>query len=460
MPVSIIRRRDGSHQLLVGQGAVPTPPAPEAAPRQAAGADRAMTVGRVVLSGDKQGGVRHGRDPLIYYECNGVVIDARTWRTLAIPPNAFNDRPSTKDVDGFLAESLYDIIRVDDGTVVTLYCWDHPTDGPVWAIASSNGYDVSSLCWIGPLTYAEIFHDLAQRLYPGFVAEAGLTLERRADGTTRLNFTQLGRSRCYTVGFRHHNFHPMTADPERIWQIQSADITGATPQVAYSGRGRGLPGIPDQHLYPDGFLGGAPTLEALRAAGGDAIPQATAFIAQCAALGPPAPPELPAALNYGYILRSRDPARTKDHSNIIVGTPLLGRIRKIVYERAPRSVRDSLTADDRLEYNAMQAFLTASARADFLALYPGWAGRFLAYEEFVNNVIQLVIHTIRQRATAGAHEAALKTPTSQVARAILDHISRFEQLMPFHKDTESVVRDYVVTPDYAFLFLRAMRAAR
>ena len=422
-----------------------------------------MTVGRVVLSGDKQGSVRHGRDPPIYYECNGVVIDARTWRTLAIPPNAFNDRPSTKDVDGFLAEGLYDIIRIDDGTVVTLYCWDHPTDGPVWAIASSNGYDVSSLCWIGPLTYAEIFHDLAQRLYPGFVSETGLKLERPADGTTRLSFAQLDRSRCYTVGFRHHNFHPMTADPERIWQIQSADITGATPRVTYSGRGRGLPGIPDQHLCPDGCLGAAPSLEALRAAGSSAIPQATAFIAQSAALGPPRPPparELPAALNYGYILRSRDPARTKDHSNIIVGTPLLGRIRKIVYERAPRAVRDSLTADDRLEYNAMQAFLTASARADFLALYPGWAGRFLAYEEFVKNVIQLVVHTVRQRATAGAHEAALKTPTSQVARAILDHISRFEQLMPFHKDTESIVRDYVVTPDYAFLFLRAMRAAR
>ena len=414
-----------------------------------------MTVGRLVLSSDRRGGRNQGRVAPISYECNGLVVDARTWSVLAVPPNAFNGRPTARAVDAALVDNAYDIIRVDDGTVVTLYCWDHPTNGPTWSLASSNGYDVSSLHWIGPLTYAAVFHDLAQRLYPEFIAATGMGLKTHADGTTCLTFTDLDTARCYTVGFRHHNFHPLKADPERIWQIQSADVSGELPVVTFSGHGYGLPGIPDQVLYPRDFLGTTLSIESLRATGADALSRATAYIAQ---LKPGEDKVVSEELNYGYILRSRDPARTREDSDILIETPLLARIRKIVYERAPRVVRDSLTAADRLEYNALRAFLTATERGDFLALYPDWATRFCAYEEFVNNVVHLVVHTSRQRAMgAASREPSLRSPTGQVARALLDHICRNEQLSPFHKDTESIVHDYVVSPEYAFLYLRAMR---
>jgi len=462
--VPVTRQADGSHRLALGSIFDPDFAEKQAPP------PREATVARLVLSGDKRGGgAARGRGTPLYYECNGLVIDARTWRALAVPPSAFNPRPATKAVDALLAEGLYDIIRVDDGTVVTLYSWQHPVDGAVWALASSNGYDVSSLCWIGQLTYAEVFYDITSRLYPAFGAATGMSLERKEDGTTRLRFTSLDASRCYTVGFRHHNFHPLAADPERMWQIQCTDLSGATPTVVYSG---GLPAIPEQSLCADlaalaseaALAAGKPsdtplTVEGLRALGRDAFSRATAFIAGRAGSAPAAA-ALPAELNYGYILRSRDPSRTGEHSDILVETPLLERVRKFVYERAPRTVRDELTSADRLEYNAMRAYLTASERLDFLALYPNWVPRFQAFEEFVNNVVHLVIHAIRQRAMAPAsREPAMKSATGQVARALLDHICRYESLTAFHKDTESIVRDYVVNPEYAFLFLRAMRSA-
>jgi hypothetical protein len=458
LPVSFIRLPDGTHHLAIGELTRAGPP--QTSPQYEA------TVGRLVLSSDRRGGNSQGRDAPICYECNGLVVDARTWSVLACPPKAYNNRPAANIVNAALTDEMYDIIRVDDGTVVTLYCWDHPTDGPVWSLASSNGYDVSSLLWIGPLTYAAIFHDLTERLYPEFVAATGMGLDTHADGTTRLTFTNLDRNYCYTVGFRHHNFHPLKADPERMWQIQSADVSGDMPVVVFSGNGRGLPGIPDQVVYPSAEIacaGAPPSIEALRAAGSNALPRAAAYIAQLAA-GTPRVEKTPVTaseLNYGYILRSRDPARTRENSDILIETPLLARIRKIVYERAPRSVRDSLTATDRLEYNALRAFLTSTERGDFLALYPDWASRFCAYEEFINNIVHLVVHTSRQRAMAPAsREPSLKSPTGQVARALLDHICRFEQLSPFHKDTESIVHDYVVSPEYAFLYLRAMRGVR
>jgi len=473
----VIRRRDGTHHLNLGQLFEPEYKNEEHEDQP----DRKIIVGRIVLSVEK----RNQKASLERYiplrqECNGVVIDARTWRALVIPPSSFNPFPTTKVVDSYLAEDLYDVIRVDDGTVVTLYCWDHPEDGPVWALASSNGYDVSSLCWIGQITYAGVFHDLATRIYPEFVTVTGMTLKTAVDGSTHLEFANLDRSRCYTVGFRHHNFHPLEFDPERMWQIQSTDLSGESPVVIFSpdDESTGLPVIPKQNVCQDLAelaakaialeskdeeqpKGGVLTFKLLQALGSDAFSRATDYIADLAhrKVSQPDTNVLPEEINYGFILRSKNPAITGEYSDILVETYLLTRIRKIVYERAPRSVRDNLTPDDRLEYNAMRAYLTANSREEFLALYPQWVRQYQIYEEFVNNVIQTIIHATRQRAmTPASRVPALKSATGQVASALLNHISRYERITPFHKETESIVRDYVVNPEYAYLFLNAIRS--
>jgi hypothetical protein len=460
VPVTIIRQRDGTHVLAIGQ--TPGTPAAEARPAAVA---KSFTVGRLVLSVDKRGDDSKGFGAQLRSECNGVVIDARKWRALAIPPGAFSHNPATKAVNLALAQRLYDVIKVDDGTVVTLYSWDHPTDGPVWSLASSNGYDVSSLYWVGDLTYAEVFYDVARR-YATFLEATGMTLEPAESGA-RLNFAKLDRKRCYTVGFRHHNFHPMREDPERMWQIQSADTSNALPVVTFSEQGAGLPGIPNQCVLPDESVyarGAGITVEALRREGKDALSRAIAYVALAKGERDESPgvPRGPVAeIDYGFILRSRNAALTVGYSDCLIETPLLARIRKIAYEQAPRAVRDDLSRSDRLEYNSLRAFLTATDRADFLSLYPGWTSKFHAYGEFVDNVVHLVIHALRQREMAPAsREPALRSATGQIAKALLDHICRHEKLTAFHKDTEKCVRDYVVNPEYTFMFLRAMRAAR
>ena len=53
--------------------------------------------------------------------------------------------------------------------------------------------------------------------------------------------------------------------------------------------------------------------------------------------------------------------------------------------------------------------------------------------------------------------ASAPTATGRVAAALLEHISRCESVSAFHKDLESVVRDYVADPQYALLFMRACK---
>jgi hypothetical protein len=165
--------------------------------------------------------------------------------------------------------------------------------------------------------------------------------------------------------------------------------------------------------------------------------------------------------NYGFILRSRNPEATGVYSDILCESPLLRRVRQLVYQRPLRQVRDELDESSRLEYNALKAFLTTTDRDDFLALFPEFAPRFAIYQEFVDNVIHLILHMHRQNAMApssrSAEDKQPKTQTKTVARAMLIHILRHEKdFKAFHTDSRSIVHDFVVRPEYAVLYLRAI----
>ena len=454
----IYRQRDGSYQLEMGRlfdapGEVVVADPGAVAARDDVPPARDATVGRLVLSGRRGARPAPGAGRLAA-ECSGVVVDARTWRVLAAPPGCLNPHPPAKVVDAILAAGGYDVTRVDDGTVVTLYCWPPPAApgaAPLtWALASSNGYDVSTLRWFGPLTYAGVVHDLLTRHYPDFAAAVGAGY----DGA-RLTFTGLDPACCYTIGFRHHNFHPVLADPERVWLIQCrVAATGASAA--------GPPGLPTRTCEPFSFGDGPVTLAALRATGEKAFERAVEWALERGdAAGAGAGGPLPDAFNYGYVLRARDPAAAGAAAEVLVETPLLTRVRRLFYERAPAVVCDSLTADTRLEYNAMRAFLTAGDRADFADLCGGgWADRFRTYEEFTDVVTSHMVHATRQRAlAASSREPALASVSGRVARALLDRVSRRERLPGFSADSESIFRDHVLNPEYAYLYLRALREA-
>ena len=96
----------------------------------------------------------------------------------------------------------------------------------------------------GDETYAEVLFELLAKTRT-FLEVAGRKLRRgllRVDDV-RLEFQTLERGRCYTIGFRHPNFHPMVADPPGVWNIQSVDLASGVATAA------GRPGIQRQAAY-------------------------------------------------------------------------------------------------------------------------------------------------------------------------------------------------------------------
>jgi hypothetical protein len=165
--------------------------------------------------------------------------------------------------------------------------------------------------------------------------------------------------------------------------------------------------------------------------------------------------------NYGFILRSRRPDITGDCSDLLYVSSLLDRVRRLIYQPPPRAVQDYIDHTNRLSFNALRAYLTQTDRDQFLELFPHYQQRFKVFEEFVTNVVYLVVHMQRQNSmapnTRSSQNAALRSATATVAKAMLTHIVRHEgRLNAFQPDVSSLVSDYVVNPEYTLLYLKAI----
>jgi hypothetical protein len=415
------------------------PPHLAAALRRLAGA----TSVRGIFSVESEAGGAAGA--ALRAEVAGVVVDTRTWRVLAAGPPPLSREP-TRATDVALAAGLYDVVAVDDGTVVTLYAYLDAGGALRWGLATARGYDVATLYWAGPRTYAENLLEAARISAPEFAAR--LTVR---DGG--LAHVALDPAFCYSVGFRCADFHPYAGDSRRtIWAVGVAAVGAATVRGGQLSlarfAGAAPPGVTGQRLIELG-AGGPPTVAGLRARVADSLARARA--------DPTAPGE------YGFVLRARPAVAPPGLRDVLVESPLLARIRQLVYEPAP-GARGAATPETRLELAAWRAFLAGGEmRADFAALFPRLGADFAAYATFVTDVVAAAKLIVRWNRYAPLRRADDPNPAdSPAGRAAVALLAALEQNEPglsmFAEDAEGVAADYANCPDRAPDFLAARRA--
>ena len=487
---------------------------------ETAPANREGYVGRVILSGR---GRQSANMSQLRAEANGAVIDARRWRLLAVPPRAFALRPPEKRVNEGLAgggndnrTGWYEVVEASDGTIVTLYAWEHPRKGRVWCISSTNGYDVSHLKWMGRKTYAEILHEALGR-HEAFARETKMALKRGhlCEGDVRLDFEGLDPAACYTVGFRHENFHPLTSDPPAVWNVQTTRLAGACrlneprasktgpegflsfgqaqgtpndrPETLY-GHG-GLPHVPRQKVFTRAELVELANQSGRKGTGADGAPITLAdlnHITRTAlqdakdSTSPGkgqepqdkrgAPPNAEekgqtrrSPFNYGYVLRSRAPAATREVSDVLVESPLLQVVRRLAYGSIPGEARADVDETNHLEFNLLKAYLNAASREDAVALFTGARGTFARYEALLKAVRARII--VLHRAQIMGHDAPAPSSAKRAQKiaALAVHLLRLilehEPEIDFSKEVgRSILDDYVTTPFYALIYLKALEA--
>ena len=134
----------------------------------------------------------------------GINRNKRNYKILSVMPEHI------KYVDGMLDDVIFGknttVTLADDGTIFNLYYYNGR-----WQIGSRNGYSIGKYQCVDNKTYREIIDDVLS-LYPEF------------------QYNRLNKNKCYTLGFRHSDFHQFVENNDsqfinaRAWFVQSVDI--------------------------------------------------------------------------------------------------------------------------------------------------------------------------------------------------------------------------------------------
>jgi hypothetical protein len=307
---------------------------------------------RMIIYGSKKQRLKPSTP--LQVECNGLILNTQTWKPVVIPPPAFRSNIDAAVVNQHLAADLYTIMPVNDGTIINVYYWQ-PLN--TWCISTARGYDLTNVK-TNQLTYQEILdYLLSSTPYASF---NGLC-------------STLDQTRTYTFGFKHPDMHPFWTILDAngnvmpcydMWFVQSvgadlipsyvSPIQGILEQPVVS-----MPGVNTTFLF-----------RSLHSALHSYI-----NTGMC---------------NFGYILRSKNPTLTGDHSYIILESSLLQKIRQFWYQSKMR-ISDSGTV------NTMNTIFTAFLDVDnnkpnvFISLFPQYTTFFKILTDITYNLTKQIV---------------------------------------------------------------------
>lgn len=414
--------------LTIREGRLQLPDSDNSSPREMTKPFQALEgsgkyIGRVIITLP-----RYKTDiscKLLGIECNGVVLDARTWEILALPPRAFNRNPTMHQVEAYLKEGHYDIVEVMDTTIVTMYNW-----GGVWHISSNQGYDVSPFLWMGDLTYAEVLQELLKA-----AGHAEVHIEN-----AHLVMPTLDPKYSYTVAFRHHNFQPFRQDPQGIWLIHVCPLDTPKPKSPMEQPEiAGLLKIPQQKCVE---MEGEVTLERLRKrldqALGDAIAER--------------------GIHYGYVLRSRSPSITQTQSDILLDSSLLKFVRDCMYRPPQPSHANCITHANRRSYNLARIALNIdpSVRAKFAALHPELEEELEECSSMINDIVGRILSSPKKERSE-AWQYVVENISDQLTNSIKKRQTGFN---PRHSSSRAIVEGYMYDVNNAYILTLAVMNCR
>lgn len=282
-------------------------------------------------------------------ECNGLILEQKTWRPLVVPPRTLRFNIDTDASNRFLHQGLYHIYKVQDGTCFNLYHFNGK-----WVISTARGHTMNDVKWNGDKTYQEIITECLERI--------GLTWD---------NFTlQLNLSSCYSFGFRHPLMQKFregnSVDIYRLWFIQSVCLDESDPKYLWSSDVSPIVIIPAQETYPS-TVG---NLRELYKLASSALQDYLDKKEIC----------------YGYILRSVNREQTSEHSDLFIESSLMRIIRKTWYENNLIDQCHKAGWDKQLAIT-LHAYLDTQNYETFQRLFPEYSMEMEVYHKYIMSVI-------------------------------------------------------------------------
>jgi hypothetical protein len=345
--------------------------------------------------------------------CNGLVLEYPSWKVLSVPAGMFDSSCRLNNVVKNI--SKYDVYEIVDGTIVTLYWYNER-----WNIASTNSWDVGHYQWMGTKTYQEVF-DEACAQYPDF------------------SLDKLDRTKSYTVGFRHSDFHPLLADPQKMWFVQSCDLTQLNEATKISCSTTENIGLP---LQPRAVV---PTTDVKTW-----ITEKTtkALANYTCAVHKGEQPEI----YYGLLFRSKVGGQ-----DFMIESELFKTVRGLVYYLPKRNHPSAATinAGNRLDYAVLRAYLSNSGKYVFLQLFPQFTAQYAKYDEMFAGLTKSVVNMLRARRPDRRRS---DDKLEMLAITLSEYIRQNSQVNVMDAQGPSIVSDFLLNPRHLDLYYTTLFA--
>jgi len=346
-------------------------------------------------------------DNKVITECNGLVYNYKEKKILVIPQPAFTSNIAADDinvVNQHLLNGLYDILQVNEGTTVNLYWLETESS---WRISTARAYDLTDKKR-GSMTYKEMLNDIL-----GDSAEKFYKL--------------LNTKHCYTFGFKHENSHPFreghSKQINKLWFIQSVDLN--THEVNYEFKN-------DIEINPQPIADVAP--QAIK----ELFPLLSNGLDDFIYTG---------KVNYGYILRSKDPNKTGAQSNILLESSLLQKIRQLCYHSSLGMVAREMGYDES-KYILIVSYLDPNRQILSRKLFPQYIGSFKKLDEITNTLADIISSYNTRGCDSQSSPDKLHTYAANVYRRF--HSQYTTQLNK--KNMTNLIKTYLLTTEWADVY--------
>lgn len=349
---------------------------------------------RLILSASK--GPTNLRYP-ISRMCNGLVIALTSedvWKVVSVPPPVLARNASI----GRIRIEDYDIVEIQDGTVVTMYYYDGE-----WRYSSSNGYDVTNYRWMGELTFGEAIKE---------------SLLGCNDDISSLDIDS-----SYSFGFSHPSFHFFNQDKPTAWFIQKTNLSTLKIVTTEDGNDMNLP-MPKKIPLTQGFKNAGNLIDYMKK--NDSL---------------------------GYILRNA--TREGPFMNILLESSKLKFARATVYKlKTAKSLNTNINIDhtNRLQYSLLRLFLRDGSLGDksiYARYFPQHKKIFNEYGEIFVAFAKKVLKMCK---SVGAVIHNAKCPADQLALSMSQLIVKNGTIQYYDSNAGDLIYDYVVNIKYIDIY--------
>jgi hypothetical protein len=350
-------------------------------------------------------------------ECNGLILNLENMQPLVYNPYIFQTNINTVKANKFLSAGMYNIYKIHDGTCFNLYYYNK------WVIATNNGYDMNNQLWYG-VSFQDAITECLAKL------PNAMSWERFTD--------QLDKNYCYSFGFKNPKYHKFfeynKTEIYDFWFIHSYDLRNTKNADYMNGFNYTFEQTDQQALMQANPLFRSQELVTSNVNNLKELYNMSyhAYNNYKNNIKNLTPEHL---LNdrpcYGFILRSKDQQKTKEHSNLLIKSSLL------------RHIQNAFN-DDRItklckQYNHINKDCIVSLYAylknneEFKVLFPNMTQHLNNVTEKINVIINVIVDRLNNT-TDASEDAALNNANNSAAAlnnaaaAVLAFLAKFEKI--------------------------------